>query len=282
MDPGFSDLAALLTGIKPVLYTDFDAADWPYLKDLCSKLKLEYLLPEAMYGREGFKAAPRYGKKMLLIGRRKKDLEAAAKSWGRAETTREWGLLLGYPPCCVDAYLEWKEKYSARTDLVRRTWERTPAAKKYHFGLNNVCNFFSRLTPGDAKEYRRVGDINYRNGYPLGNMHVISWHPCSYACKKSAAAADRLYDFFGVYLPEHAAMLKTVLARPVLVFGKYEFLSFDGKVAGDKLVFSGVGAPYSLMKPALRAGSMKLSAVARLGAARPTGKKPFLLNFSAK
>jgi len=280
MDPGFSDLAALLVGLKPVLYTDFDAADWPYLRDLCSKLKMEYLLPEQLFGREGFKAAPRYGKKMLLIGRRRKDLEAAARSWGRAETSREWGLLLGYPPCCVDAYLDWKENHSARTDLIRRTYERTPAAKKYHFGLNNVCNFFSRLTPGDAKQYRKVGDINYRKGYPLANMHVISWHPCAYTCKKSAAAADKLYDFFKVYLPAHAAMLQTVLARPMLVYGKYEFLSFDGKVAGDKIKFSGIGAPYSLLRPSLPGGELKLSAVARLGAARPAGKEPFLLNFS--
>lgn len=282
MDPGYSDLAALLTGIKPVLYTDFSPSDWPYLKDLCAKLKMEYLLPEELYGREGFKAAPRGGKKMLLIGRRKKDLAAAARAWGRAETTREWGLLLGYPACCVDAYLEWKERYSAEIDLVRWTWGRTPAVKRLHFGLNNVCNFFSRLTPADAAKYRRVGDINFRKGYPLANMHVISWHPCSYACKKSAAAADKIQDFFGTYLPGHAAMLRAVLGRPVLDFGKYEFLAFDGKVSGDRLVFSGVGAPYSLMKPALPAGSMKLSSLSRLGAGRPAGEKPFLLNFTAR
>lgn len=282
MDPGFSDLAALLTGIKPVLYTDFSPADWPYLKDLCSKLKMEYLLPEELHGREGFKAAPRGGKKMLLIGRRKKELEAAARAWGRAETTREWGLLLGYPPCCVDAYLEWKEKYSAEIDLVRWTWGRTPAGKKLHFGLNNVCNFFSRLTPRDAAKYRRVGDINSKRGYPLANLHVISWHPCAYDCKKSAAAADRICDFFKTYLPEHAAMLKAVLARPVLVFGKYEFLSFDGKVAGDKLVFSGIGAPYSMLKPALPAGSIKLSSLPRLSAGRRADQNPFLLNFTAR
>ena len=281
-DPGFSDLAALLTGIKPVLYTDFDVADWPYLKDLCLKLKLEYLLPEALFGRKGFKAAPKYGKKMLLIGRKRKDLEAAAASWGRAETTREWGLLLGYPPCCVDAYLDWKENYSERTDLIRWTYGRTPAAKSYPFGLNNVCNFFSRLTPGDAAKYRKVGDINYQKGFPLANLHVISWHPCSYACKKSAAAAAEIFSFFKVYLPEHAAMLRAVLARPVLVYGKYEFLSFEGKVVTDELRFSGVGAPYSLMNSPLRPGALKLSAVARLGAGRPAGQEPFLLNFSPK
>ena len=48
-DPFISDLAALLTGVKPVIYIDFEDSHWPYLSALTEKLRLRYLFPEDLY-----------------------------------------------------------------------------------------------------------------------------------------------------------------------------------------------------------------------------------------
>lgn len=249
-DPGLADLAALLIGAKPVLYTDFSAESWPYIRDLCEALKLKYLMPEAVYGKAGFKAVPKSGKRMLLIGRETKALKEAAKSWLRSPTDPAWGLLLGYPACCVKAYIDWRT-VADRTDLVNFTFGRTRKKERFHFGLNNVFNYFSRLTgrPADMKDFARIRAAN--KDLDISSLQVISWHPCAYDCAPSVKLSGEIYSFLSAHLPERAAELKERLAKPVLFRDKYEYLVLDGSVKKGKASYTGIAKPRGLLPEAL-------------------------------
>ncbi len=292
-DPGLADLSALLIGRKPVLYTDFTADSWPYIKNLCEVLKLKYLMPEALYGREGFKAIPRAGKRMLLIGKTLSALKQAAKSWYRSPTDPDWGVLLGYPECCVKAYIGWRS-VAETTDLVNHTSANTQANKKLYFGLNNVFNYFSRLTgkPADMDAFARIRAAN--KGLDLAALQVISWHPCAYDCRHSVAVAKEIFAFLQEYLPGRAAVLREYLAKPVLFRDKYEYVVLDGTAKNGKARYSRLAAPYSLLPGsivkklaagnALAAGKNGVSAfrdkklLCTVNSARPFS----LLNFAAR
>ncbi len=245
-DPGLSDLAALLIGAKPVLYTDFSVAGWPYIKELCEALKLKHLMPEPVYGTAGFKAVPGSGKRMLLIGRNNKILKDAAKSWHRSPTDPAWGLLLGYPECCVKAYIEWRS-VADKIDLVNFTLGRTRKKERYHFGLNNIFNYFSRLTgkPADMEGFARIRAAN--KNLDISTLQIISWHPCAYDCGPSAKIAKEIFAFLHHYLPGRAAELKSRLAKPVLFRDKYEYLLLDGLAKGAEVRYRGIAEPEGLL-----------------------------------
>ncbi|MDD2805064.1 MAG: DUF483 domain-containing protein [Elusimicrobiales bacterium] len=291
-DPGLSDLAALLIGAKPVLYTDFEPAGWDYVRVLCAELKLHYVFPEELYGAKGFKAVPASGKRMLLIGRRLKDLKLAAESWHRSPTDPAWGVLLGYPECCVKAYIAWRA-VAETTDLVDFILANTADRGRLDFTLNNVFNYFSRLTgtPADRAAFDRLRARN--KALDIAALQIISWHPCSYNCARSAQLGREIFRFFEEYLPARALQLKETLARPLLFGGKYSYAVLNGTGSGDEVRYSGLLPPRSLLPaPAARVLERCGSLAAAGGAALawrtdsgPREKVPGrfeLLNFTAK
>ncbi|OGR77158.1 MAG: hypothetical protein A2X32_07710 [Elusimicrobia bacterium GWC2_64_44] len=291
-DPGLSDLAALLIGVKPVLYTDFEPGNWDYLRVLCAELKLHYVLPEELYGSKGFKAVRSSGKRMLLIGRRLKDVKLAAESWHRSPTDPAWGVLLGYPECCVKAYIAWRAVAEA-TDLVDFTFANTADTERLDFTLNNVFNYFSRLTgtPADRTAFDRLRARN--KGLDIASLQVISWHPCSYNCAPSAKLGREIFGFLEEYLPARALQLKETLARPLLFSGKYSYAVLNGAAAGGTARYSGLLPPRSLLPaPAVktleRCGRLSAAGGAALawrvsgGQREKVPGRHELLNFTAK
>lgn len=290
-DPGLSDLAALLIGAKPVLYTDFEAGSWDYLRVLCAELKLHYVLPEEIYGSKGFKAVRSSGKRMLLMGRRLKDVKLAAESWHRSPTDPAWGVLLGYPECCVKAYIAWRA-VAETTDLVNFTFANTADTERLDFTLNNVFNYFSRLTgtPADRTAFDRLRARNKE--LDIAALQVISWHPCSYNCASSAKLGREIFSFFGEYLPARARQLKEALARPLLFAGKYSYAVMNGAASGGVARYAGLLPPRSLLPaPAVRTLERCDALTAAAGAAlawRGTGPRQKvpgsyeLLNFALK
>lgn len=290
-DPGLSDLAALLIGAKPALYTDVAPGDWSYVRYLCEELGLSCVFPEEEGAAKGFKALPSSGKRMVLIGRRPRDLRRAAAAWRRSPTDPEWGVLLGYPECCVKAYLAWRREAGA-ADLVNFTLANTADRERLDFTLNNVFNYFSRLTgaPADRAAFDRLlalnADIN------MGALQVISWHPCSYSCPASSRLGREIFRFMTEYVPDRALWLKAALARPLLFGGKYSYAALDGEAAGGEVRFGGLLPPRSLLPAgaarALAAGGT-LRAAEGLAVLTAPGRRPArlrgryeLLNFCAK
>lgn len=289
LDPTISDLAGLLTGVKPVTYTDYSESDWPYIKGLCDALGLVCADPEAAAARRGkhLGSAPG-GRRMLLLARKPEPLKAAVAAWGKSAIDREWGLLLGYPGCCVDAYLRWRTGFHEKKDLVRFTAENTPPGKPWDFRLNNVVNYFSRVYGADERQSRLISDLNQRAGLLISIAHVASWHSCSYLCKESSKKAAAIYDFFLDYAPAYAAGLKRLLARPFLFVDKYDFMALGTKKAGG-WTYTYPSLPLGLLPPGRCAALKDYGALELAGRGLKLGARtlktpaaPIILNFSSR
>lgn len=289
LDPTISDLAGLIVGAKPVTYTDYTESDWPYIQGLCSALGLKYADPEAAAGRRGkhLGRAPG-GRRMLLLAKKEAPLKAAVAAWGKSAIDRDWGVLLGYPECCVDAYIRWRTAFHEQKDLVRFTAENTPAGKPWDFRLNNIVNYFSRVYGSDEKQSRLISGLNQRAGLLISVAHVASWHSCSYLCPESSRKAAAIHGFFEDYAPAYAAGLERLLARPFLFVDKYDFAALEGRTAGGWAV-AYPSLPLGLLPPA-RAAALKKAGEIGLrrdgftvgGALVRTPKPPIILNFSSR
>jgi len=290
-DPYLSDLAALLTGVKPVIYIDFNVQGWPYIKDLCRRFRLTCVFPEWEYKKESFHVET--GKLIAIFGFDPAKVRRAARLWNVGVVGVPWGVALGYPRCCVEAYSKWQvAEYARKTwpDLIKVIAGRTRPGEKLDFTLNNICNYYSRIRSNHADQaaFKKLLAINPAIDFHA--FHVISWHPCAYNCRESAAAGRKIFAFLEYYLPDYARNLKEYLARPVVFFDKYEFITLKGKLSGETLSYTGQPGPASLAPaavykkfrslsgPAREAGAMSLD-VKKLFSAR-WKKKPDLLNFA--
>lgn len=134
--------AGFLTGIAPLVYGPTqDGWDW---------------------ATEAPKAGQHGARQALFVGRDRGRIEQAI-ACDNAKTDDadiELGRLLGYPRCCVEAFVE--------VSVQRRNTELYEAA--------------GRRTQGKP--------IFRLNALDLGIFHYISWSPCSYDCGLSAAYAD--------------------------------------------------------------------------------------------
>jgi hypothetical protein len=291
-DPFISDLAALLTDVKPVIYIDFEDSHWPYLSGLCEKLRLRYLFPEELYPeiRNPHNLFHlRRGKKHIIIGKDMGKVETAARHWKRLGGV-PWGLALGYPECCVKHYTGWK-KNTADPDIMRHIYLNTRHKEKLSFMLNNTWNLYSqsRNSPKETRDFRKMDSLNTSG---LQFVQVISWHPCAYDCHKSLAAADKIYAFMSHYVPEHAFLLKKRLSKPVVMLDKYKFIAFNGFIDGRTLYHAGIAEPRSLIPESAAAAVTRLSkpyskpGISQIDIPKllsALGKpRPFVLNFTAE
>lgn len=254
-DPTFSDLCGVLTGMKPVTYTDCAPQRVPYLRELCRRLGLAILFPEEDLGVKGHhcKAA----KKMVLIGERPELLRKAARAWLRSTVDGDWALLLGYPECCVKAYAAWYASAAGkdpRPDLVPFILRRTKDRARLDFRLNNLWNYFSRMNFDDAKDrtaYHKLMGLNRE--LDLAAAHVISWHPCSYDCPRSGKKAAEIHRFMLHHAPAYAGRLKALLARPAVYWGKFRYVLFRGEVERPgTLNYDAAEPPVTLLNEKLR------------------------------
>lgn len=153
---GEAELVALMVGLKPLVRQTLSPQDLLALRGrvLSSGLVLE-VAPALFEGRH--------------IAYLAQDA-ALTKAAARAEENRadaELGALLGYPPCCVSAFLEVPEGF-------RR--------KRTNLGLM-------------AAAARRTGSrpfVPRLNGLDLGVFHYLSWYPCAFDCAISRAYADQV------------------------------------------------------------------------------------------
>lgn len=256
-DPHITELAMLLLGMKPVLYTHFDVQDLSYLEKLCRHFELVFLIPEQA------PATTTRSRKAMLIGKNREALRRAETAWNQSVLSRDWGLALGYPECCVDFYADFKHAASlgGEGEIIRRIAANTSAPPPHSFMMNNVVNMFSRFPATsvgvDGEKYHAMHAMNAP--LDLRALHVIPWHPCSYACVESLSRGRKIFDFLRLRVPTLAAKTKVCLQRCVLFFGQYEFIVFKGRREGREWICDGVVPPFSLLKgkpwDELRAGT---------------------------
>jgi hypothetical protein len=135
-----------------------------------------------------------------------RDAEAMAPPGQPVDSTRGFdpaphlalGQALGYPRCCVEAYLARLARGVDRLPSGRRAHEdhvaaATAAAASAH--LDPRCNVF---------------DAEHTHGW-------LSHYPCRFDCGPSIAYADRVAAALTALAPAAAAALATALATPVAI-----------------------------------------------------------------
>lgn len=290
-DPHVSDLVGVIVGAKPILYMDFLESDWPYIRGLCRAFGLKHFLPESGKGRSWFHQDG--AKRMLLLGKDPGVFTKAVESWTRPTGNVDWGVLLGYPDCCVRAYGAWQRDRD--DDIIRRIHENTKAGP-LSFLLNNIANYYSRHDPiepaADQKRYAAMMRLGAAVGADIAALNVVSWHSCSYRCRESLKKARLVYAFMEENLPQWALRLRKHLSNPIIYIDKYEFVSLRGTIVAPGVIESvGVCPPYSLMAADLvrsfdRARRIKVDregVSVEPGGARMVGRasRPILLDFRA-
>lgn len=150
---GEADQIALFAGLKPLVRQVLRPDELSGARERLGKLGL--VLGEA---RHRVSNASTDGV-VLFVGRDGRLVREAMACEERGEHDLELGRLLGYPRCCVEAYLEVPAP-RRNVDALRRAHDASSA-------------FFPRL-----------------NCLDLSTFHFISWLPCSFDCRPSKAYAD--------------------------------------------------------------------------------------------
>lgn len=267
----FNDLAALLAGVKDVVYTGIlGKDDRDRLDALCAGLKLQKVqLPE----KKGVFGMPA---DYFLIGPSMKKLRRAEKAYSDVMSA-EWGLALGYPECCVKSYLSWSRK----KDLIFHILAGSPSGRLFPFWMNNVTNYYSRLglLPSDRRNYEAFAALNRGADYEP----VIPWHPCSYLCRETLDKGRKIFALLERYMPATAAFRKAALSRPLVFQDKFRFLALNGECGersgGFEVPYDGTAGPHSLFPAGLE---RKIRLRRRLNASsRGRIKKPAGISFPA-
>jgi hypothetical protein len=162
------------------------------------------------------------------LERRFSAAEASGAPMGTDTFSRAMGRLLGYPACCVDAFLA-AGPGTATDDLVRAAHGRS---RRFHWALN----------PLDA-----------RSTFPL-----VAHIPCRYDCESSVAQALALHGMLDSLYPFLGETARRVLQRPLLHAGGARIVAFDGVVDGD-----GRWLSYRSVDPLGRGGCTALASDAR-------------------
>jgi hypothetical protein len=241
------ELTAALAGVKPATHSWVRESDEGYLRELCQRMGLHYIVFERT-------STDADGSRLgVMIGKDRGDLDAAAESWVRRADNP--GEKLGYPACCVQPYSDWIAEKAAGgqpDDVIRQSWSRTKRDGALPFELNNVFYFYSRIaTPALIESRSRIYKLN--SGLDLESMNIVPWHPCSYDCGESLSRGRRIFETMRRVVPSLAAVMKVCLSKPVLFWDWHRFAVLDGACSEPGVCrYAGVRPPFSLLdEPAL-------------------------------
>jgi hypothetical protein len=151
---GEADEVALYAGIKPLLRQVL-----PRLEVAAARKRFEDLglvVEEADHR----VASPSTEGRILFVGRDARRVRDAVACEARPDHDRELGRLLGYPGCCVDAYLE------------------VPPPRR------NVDVFARAMAASGGVFEPRLDALD------LAIFHYVPWLPCSFSCEFSKRFAD--------------------------------------------------------------------------------------------
>lgn len=128
---------------------------------------------------------------------------------GPSAHLREMGAMLGYPPCCVEAFAALEDR--SNNSAIRYAAHARTVAQGGRFEpvLNNLF------------------------------AHVLPWFPCGYGCAPSAEAARAVLDLFAREDPGGSEALQKRLRRNVFYVDHARLVAFEGgRVEGDVLRYT--------------------------------------------
>ncbi|MCL2447442.1 MAG: DUF483 domain-containing protein [Polyangiaceae bacterium] len=125
------------------------------------------------------------------------------------EGTRQAGLALGYPPCCVEHFVRVEQSARARLE-----------------GINEAA----------IRSIAHVEDELPWELHPMSTHSPVGFTPCSARCPGALAFARRVLGGVRQLDPEGYRVVRRVLARPVLIFRYPIFYVLDGAVREGRRV----------------------------------------------
>ena len=194
---------ALRAGIKPGIRLTADVASAPAIAERYQRLGCSVVMT---HGRIGLERRPRV---LIYIG----GTPQAANSLRAAEAhlldpkttprdkaffTREFGLRLGYPGCCIDAFAERtrrggghlrdgdRDRHDPDYVHVHDAWVARP-----DWRLNNLL-------------------LNH-------HLRLISFAPCRFDCASALAQAEAIRRLVAADTPSHLPVLEDRLRRPLVI-----------------------------------------------------------------
>lgn len=217
MDPDIEGLpsnleeTAFAIGDKPVLYLVVPSRDIAELQKKYAGKALVFreipLTIEAGTGRRVYASSSGENNAHVFIANDASLAQRAAALWdeGSSRNAVAMGELLGYPPCCVAAFVALEERgNNAALTYVTATRSRALGAD-FCYALNSAVR------------------------------HVIPCTPCSFGCSRAMTLAERTI----AALPEPTALaLKKALGRPVLYFDEARAIVFENaQVDGQTITY---------------------------------------------
>ncbi|NYZ78575.1 DUF483 domain-containing protein [Candidatus Micrarchaeota archaeon] len=148
--------------------------------------------------KEVIKEAPKFGWYTLIV-------DDAVVSNPLMDNLK-YGLLLGYPKCCVRFFIN-------DTQGINQVYE---AYKNTHGEPSFYCNPFSN-------------DFHY---------FLIHNYPCSFRCRETTKQAKELLKAIKEEEPEYAAKIEYHLKLPLLVFHIRDAIAFEGKISKGEIRYS--------------------------------------------
>jgi hypothetical protein len=106
------------------------------------------------------------------------------------------GALMGYPPCCVDAF-----------------------GKQRNRSNNTANRYATRARTGPGPWFFELNNLP---------MMVAPFFPCSYRCEPARDFAHGTLEALRATHPASATAVEALLRRPVLYFDSSDFITFDG------------------------------------------------------
>jgi hypothetical protein len=126
----------------------------------------------------------------VFISRQHGLAQRACEVAGTEEGAMEYGLLLGYPPCCITKV----EEVSEERDWLTVLLESSELSRIYPFGANRIAYLFTERTLG------------------------YDYYPCSLHCRATAALAAQTGAMLGAHgLAELAQGMAEEMRTPILI-----------------------------------------------------------------
>lgn len=212
---GQAEELALAAGLRPAIRQLLDAASMERARARFERAGFTTVIAPRVYGptHDGWDDTPTTlapeapgARRALFVGRDRARLdEAAACDLAKTDDAdRELGRLLGYPRCCVDAFVS------------------TPVPRKNGALHQAAARASSAFQP-------RLNVLD------LGIFHFVSWIPCAFDCALSLAYADRVAERVARVDAAFAKAIDAALGAHRWVLSDEVQLSMTGRVERDTL-----------------------------------------------
>lgn len=142
----------------------------------------------------------------------------------RRQHVRDYGRLLGYPPCCV-----------ARFRVQGNPWS----------FISDTEDYLARF-PGSSYAGRLYWQPDARLNRYAGHPLIFHW-PCRLDCPSSLGFADKVLSLYDFYRPGLAKKIMTGLAAPVLVFRSGNYVRFSVPMRGGVIRYAAVNCVTPLL-----------------------------------